>query len=100
LEPARASDVAAELGGDAAFINAETETSGAEGVGLLPRRRAYDLLAEGLGPGFNAPLLLVADLRSPGVDAQAIPALSERIAADPGIAMIGEPQTSPATART
>ena len=59
-------------------------------------RRAYDLLAEGFGPGFNAPLLLVADLRSPGVDAQAIPALSERIAADPGIAMVGEPQISPA----
>jgi putative drug exporter of the RND superfamily len=59
-------------------------------------RRAYDLLAEGFGPGFNAPLLLVVDLRSPGVDAQAIPALSERIAADPGIAMVGEPQTSPA----
>jgi putative drug exporter of the RND superfamily len=58
-------------------------------------RRAYDLLAEGFGPGFNAPLLLVADLRRPGVDAQAIPALSERIAADPGIAMVGEPQTSP-----
>jgi RND superfamily putative drug exporter len=30
------------------------------------------------------------------VEAQAIPALSERIAADPGIAMVGEPQTSPA----
>jgi RND superfamily putative drug exporter len=59
-------------------------------------RRAYDLLAEGFGPGVNAPLLLVADLRSPGVDAQAIPALSERIAADPGIAMVGQPRTSPA----
>jgi RND superfamily putative drug exporter len=59
-------------------------------------RRAYDLLAEGFGPGFNAPLLLVVDLRRPGVEAQAIPALSERIAADPGIAMAGEPQTSPA----
>jgi putative drug exporter of the RND superfamily len=59
-------------------------------------RRAYDLLAEGFGPGFNAPLLLVVDLRRPGVEAQAIPALAERIAADPGIAMVGEPQTSPA----
>ncbi|WP_405803698.1 MMPL family transporter [Streptomyces sp. NBC_00210] len=59
-------------------------------------RRAYDLLAEGFGPGFNAPLLIVADLRSPGVDARAIPALSRRIAADPGIAMVGEPRTSPA----
>jgi putative drug exporter of the RND superfamily len=59
-------------------------------------RRAYDLLAEGFGPGFNAPLLLVADLRRPGVDAGSIPALSERVAADPGIAMVGEPRTSPA----
>jgi RND superfamily putative drug exporter len=59
-------------------------------------RRAYDLLAEGFGPGVNAPLLLVADLRRPGVDAQAIPALAERVAADPGIATVGEPWTSPA----
>jgi putative drug exporter of the RND superfamily len=59
-------------------------------------RRAYDLLAEGFGPGVNAPLLLVADLRRPGVDAQAIGALAERVGADPGIAMVGEPQTSAA----
>ena len=59
-------------------------------------RRAYDLVAEGFGPGFNAPLLLVADLRSPGVQAQDIPALSARIAADPGIATVGQPRTSPA----
>jgi RND superfamily putative drug exporter len=58
-------------------------------------RRAYDLLADGFGPGFNAPLLLVADLRRPGVDARAIPALAERVAADPGIAMVGRPRTSP-----
>jgi len=59
-------------------------------------RRAYDLLADGFGPGFNAPLLVVADLRRPGVDAQAIGPLAQRIAADPGIAMVGRPQTSPA----
>ena len=35
IAPARAAGVAAELGGDAAFINAETETSGAEAAGLL-----------------------------------------------------------------
>jgi putative drug exporter of the RND superfamily len=58
-------------------------------------RRAYDLLAEGFGPGINGPLLIVADLRRPGVDTQAIPALSERVAADPGIATVGEPRTSP-----
>jgi putative drug exporter of the RND superfamily len=59
-------------------------------------RRAYDLVAEGFGPGFNSPLLLVADLRSPGVDAEGLPALAERVAADPGIAMVAEPRTSPA----
>jgi putative drug exporter of the RND superfamily len=59
-------------------------------------RRAYDLLAEGFGPGVNAPLLLVADLRRPGVDALAIGALAERVGADPGIAMVGQPQTSAA----
>jgi RND superfamily putative drug exporter len=58
-------------------------------------RRAYDLLAEGFGPGVNAPLLIVADLRDTGVDAQAIPALAERIAADPGIALVGEPRVAP-----
>jgi RND superfamily putative drug exporter len=59
-------------------------------------RRAYDLLADGFGPGFNAPLVLVADLRRPGADAQAISALAERVAADPGIATVGQPRTSPA----
>ena len=58
-------------------------------------RRAYDLLAEGFGPGINGPLLVVADLQSRGVDAEGIPALTERIAADPGIAFVGEPQFSP-----
>ena len=59
-------------------------------------RRAYDLLTEGFGPGVNGPLLIVADLRTAGLDAEAIPALSERLAADPGIAVVGEPQTAPA----
>lgn len=59
-------------------------------------RRAYDLLAEGFGPGFNAPLLIVADLRSAGVDAEGIPELSRRIADVPGIASLGEPRVSAA----
>lgn len=59
-------------------------------------RRAYDLLADGFGPGFNGPLLLVADLRSPGVDAGHIPALAERIADDDGIVAVGVPRTSSA----
>jgi RND superfamily putative drug exporter len=59
-------------------------------------RRAYDLLADGFGPGINAPLLLVADLRSAGVDAAGLPGLAERVAADPGIATVGQPRTAPA----
>ncbi|WP_406490067.1 MMPL family transporter [Streptomyces phaeochromogenes] len=59
-------------------------------------RRAYDLLAEGFGPGFNAPLLMVADLRGPGVDAAGIPELARRVADDPGIASVGEPRFSTA----
>ncbi|MBQ0984100.1 MMPL family transporter [Streptomyces sp. F63] len=59
-------------------------------------RRAHDLLAEGFGPGFNAPLFVVADLRGPGADAGDIPGLARRIAADPGIVAVGEPRTSAA----
>jgi RND superfamily putative drug exporter len=59
-------------------------------------RRAYDLLAEGFGAGFNAPLLVVADLRDTGLDAAAIPSLSARIAELPGIAGVGESMVSPA----
>lgn len=59
-------------------------------------RRAYDLLAEGFGPGVNAPLVLVADLRSPGAEHAGLTALAQRLAADPGIAAVGEPLLSPA----
>jgi RND superfamily putative drug exporter len=58
-------------------------------------RRAYDLMAEGFGPGFSSPLLIVADLRGTGVDPESIPALSHRIAADPGIATVGKAEISP-----
>jgi len=61
-----------------------------------PHRRAYDLLAEGFGPGLNGPLLIVADLRASGLDRQDVGALTERLAADPGIATTGRPQSSPA----
>jgi RND superfamily putative drug exporter len=53
-------------------------------------RQAHDLLAEGFGPGFNAPLLVVADLV--GAEPDVVPALVERLEADPGIAQVGEPR--------
>jgi putative drug exporter of the RND superfamily len=59
-----------------------------------PERRAYDLLADGFGPGSNAPLLIVADLKGTGLAADDIPGLSQRLAADPGVSQVGEPRVS------
>src|SRR5829696_1798989 len=57
-------------------------------------RRAYDLLADGFGPGFNAPLLVVADLQGTGLDGADVTVLAGRIAADPGIAEVGDPRVT------
>ena len=48
-------------------------------------KRAYDLLAEGFGPGFNGPLTLVAAVDSPAQLAAA-EAVSSALAATPGVA--------------
>lgn len=47
-------------------------------------RQAYDLLAEGFGPGFNGPLIAAVTLTS-AEDAAALPGLAAAIAADPGV---------------
>jgi RND superfamily putative drug exporter len=57
-------------------------------------RRAYDLLADGFGPGFNAPLLVVADLNGTGLAGDDIPGLARRLAADPGVAEVDPPRVS------
>jgi len=57
-------------------------------------RQAYDLLTEGFGVGVNAPLMVVVDLSAPGTDTAGVEAVSDDIAAVPGIASVGEPQTS------
>ncbi len=59
-------------------------------------RKAYDLLADGFGPGVNAPLLVVADLRRTGLGAGDVADLLGRIAAVPGIAEVGAPQANTA----
>jgi RND superfamily putative drug exporter len=51
-------------------------------------RRAYDLLAEGFGPGINGPLLLVIDGPAD------VAGLAQRIAADPGITSVSAPYAS------
>jgi RND superfamily putative drug exporter len=48
-------------------------------------RRAYDLLSEGFGPGFNGPLIGVVSITNPA-DAAALQGLSAAIAKDPGVA--------------
>ena len=53
-------------------------------------RRAYDMVSDGFGPGFNAPLLLVTD--DPAADEAGIAAVTEAIAADPGVALPPAPQ--------
>ena len=49
-------------------------------------RKAYDLLADGFGPGFNGPLMLVAEV-PPGTSPDAFAAVTEAVAADEGVAL-------------
>lgn len=57
-------------------------------------RRSYDLLSEGFGPGFNGPLLLVAELQDPQ-DATALEVLRTRLLETSGIVpFVPPPQVS------
>ncbi|HEV2761331.1 MAG TPA: MMPL family transporter [Acidimicrobiales bacterium] len=50
-------------------------------------RKAYDMLAAGFGPGFNGTFILAAEL-PPGADAGRLTAISDALAADPGVAFV------------
>ena len=52
-------------------------------------RRAYDLLAEGFGAGFNGPIPIVVDVND---DPQAPQRIVDRVKSLPGVASVGEPQ--------
>ena len=54
------------------------------------QRRAYDLLADGFGPGFNAPLTVVVDLAD-AASSGAIGAVKDAVAATPGVLFVNEP---------
>jgi RND superfamily putative drug exporter len=56
-------------------------------------RRAYDLLAEGFGPGFNGPIPIVVDVNG---DPQAPQRIYERVQGLDGVASAGEPQLNDA----
>jgi len=66
---------------------------GASDQGTQPKeqtaRRAYDLLAEGFGPGFNGPIPIVVDVNG---DAQAPQRLYDDIRGSEGVASVDEPQ--------
>ena len=55
-------------------------------------RRAYDLIAEGFGPGFNGPLVLVADRADPDAVSHFQTVLSD-LAQTPGVAKVGPPNS-------
>jgi RND superfamily putative drug exporter len=57
-------------------------------------RQAYDLLTEGFGIGFNAPLMVVMDLESSATGTDDVASVAAIIADVPGIVSVGEPQTS------
>ena len=57
-------------------------------------RRAYDLVAEGFGVGFNGPLVLAAEFPK-GADTSALTALSEQLNDTPGVAFASPVVISP-----
>src|SRR4051794_20186714 len=52
-------------------------------------RRAYDLLAEGFGPGFNGPIPIVVDVNG---DTSAAQKIHDRVDGLKGVASVGDPQ--------
>ncbi len=57
-------------------------------------RQAFDLLAKGFGPGFNGPLLLVAELPGPN-QTSALSQLQTTVAGTKGVVAVTKPKISP-----
>src|SRR5262249_29968402 len=56
--------------------------------------KAFNLLADGFGPGFNGPLLIATELPSPDKTAE-LPAIRAALAQTPGIVAVAPPQVGP-----
>ena len=54
-------------------------------------RKAYDLLSQGFGPGFNGPLLIAAETPGGASDMAALRRLSDRLNQTPGVAFASPP---------
>ena len=55
-------------------------------------RRAYDLLSEGFGPGFNGPMLIVVDTPNGQADQANVETVAAAIAETEGVASVVPPQ--------
>lgn len=64
-------------------------TDAGNGSTELHSRRAYDLLAEGFGPGFNGPILVVVDLSEGGKET--LETAAAAFSADAGVAAVSPP---------
>ena len=53
-------------------------------------RQAYDLVADGFGPGFNGPFVLAIEVDDPA-DAAVVAQLPDALRADPGVASVSPP---------
>ncbi|MFI2200206.1 MMPL family transporter [Streptomyces sp. NPDC020192] len=56
------------------------------------QRQTYDIVAEKFGPGFNGPLLVLADTSHAGSPQQATATLVHDLGATDGVATVGKPQ--------
>ena len=59
-------------------------------------RRAYDLLVEGFGPGFNGPMILAIDMPGGQRDLGTVEQLSQRLQRTRGVAFATPPRTNEA----
>jgi putative drug exporter of the RND superfamily len=59
-------------------------------------RKAYDLLADGFGPGFNGPLILVVDLADADDPDSAVQQITAALDSDPGVVAVGDPSINDA----
>ncbi|MFD5710854.1 MMPL family transporter [Streptomyces pharetrae] len=65
-----------------------------------PQRETYDTVGEAFGPGFNGPLLVLAEAGAAGPDGQRqAGAVAARLKELPGVVKVGQPQYAPESGR-
>ncbi|CAL9583215.1 Membrane protein YdfJ [Streptomyces sp. enrichment culture] len=65
-----------------------------------PQRETYDTVGEAFGPGFNGPLLILAEADASGTEGQQqAGAVAARLKELPGVVKVGQPQYAPESGR-